>query len=160
MYGRLSHRGSGEMTATREAMLAVKNSQKFYLLYFVYMRICAYMQIKTKTILDTETAILKVLGEPNRLRLAILLAVEGEVCVCRLAAAMDEPEYKVSRHVGVMRSAGLVEARREGTWMYYTLAESSCPLQAHLISFFARGFDNHPIIKADRKHLKLVGCGK
>lgn len=104
--------------------------------------------------------LLKVLGEPNRLRLATLLAAEGEVCVCRLASAMDEPEYKVSRHLGVMRSAGLVEARREGTWMYYKLAEPSCALQSQLISFLACGFDNHPTIKADRKHLKLVGCEK
>ena len=110
--------------------------------------------------MDKETKILRALGEPNRLRLATLLAAEGEVCVCRLASAMDEPEYKVSRHLGVMRSVGFVEARREGTWMYYKLAEPSCALQSHLISFLAKGFDSHPIIKADREHLKLVGCGK
>ena len=110
--------------------------------------------------MDKEADILKVLGEPNRLRLAILLAAEGEVCVCRLAEALDAPEYKVSRHLGVMRAAGLVEARREGTWMHYKLAEPNCPLQRHLMTFLAGGFNNHPTIKADRKTLKQVGCGK
>ena len=110
--------------------------------------------------MDKEATVLKILGEPIRLRLAILLAIEGEVCVCRLAAAMDEPEYKVSRHLGLMRSSGLVEARREGTWMYYKLAQSSCALQSHLVAFLGQGFGDHPTIKADRDHLKRVGCGK
>jgi len=108
--------------------------------------------------MDKETKILKVLSESNRLRLAILLAREGEVCVCQLAAAVDEPEYKVSRHLGIMRAAGLVTARREGTWMYYTLAEPSCPLQSHLIVFLKTGFNSHPTVKADRKLLKQVKC--
>lgn len=110
--------------------------------------------------MDIEVNILRVLSEPIRLRLATLLASEGEVCVCRLAEALKEPQYKVSRHLGIMRSAGLVEARREGTWMYYKLAEPSCPLQSHLCDFLARGFDDHPMITSDREKLKQVGCGK
>ena len=110
--------------------------------------------------MDTEALVLKTLGEPIRLRLAILLAAEDEVCVCRLASATEEPEYKVSRHLGVMRSAGLVEARRQGTWMYYKLAEPNCDLTRHLVAFLAQGFDDHPAIKADREHLRRVGCGE
>lgn len=110
--------------------------------------------------MDIEASILKVLSEPIRLRLAVLLAVEGEVCVCRLAAAVDAPEYKVSRHLGIMRAAGLVEVRRKGTWMYYKLAKPVCGLQSHLYDFLSRGFDEHSMIKADRKLLKQAGCGK
>lgn len=110
--------------------------------------------------MDKEVSILKVLSEPTRLRLAALLAGQTEVCVCQLAAAVSEPEYKVSRHLGIMRSAGLVEARREGTWMHYKLAEPTCPFQTHLWSFLAGGFDDHPMITADREKLKQVGCGK
>lgn len=107
-----------------------------------------------------EAGILRVLSDPIRLRLATLLACEGEICVCRLAAAVKEPQYKVSRHLGVMRAAGLVEARRKGTWMYYQLTKSTCALQSHLVSFLSRGFEGHPTIKADRKRLKQVGCGQ
>ncbi|MBN2513075.1 MAG: metalloregulator ArsR/SmtB family transcription factor [Sedimentisphaerales bacterium] len=110
--------------------------------------------------MDKEVELLKVLSEPIRLRLAVLLAVEGEVCVCQLSAALQEPEYKVSRHLGLMRAAGLVEARRDGTWMYYQLAKPACALQSHLCEFFQHGFDRHPMIKADRKQLKRAGCGK
>ena len=110
--------------------------------------------------MDKEISILKVLSEPIRLRLAALLAGQAEVCVCQLAAAVSEPEYKVSRHLGIMRAAELVEARREGTWMYYKLAGPGCPLQMHLCDFLARDFDDHPVITADREKLKQVGCGK
>lgn len=110
--------------------------------------------------MDREVTLLKVLSEPIRLRLAVLLAAEGEVCVCQLSSALQEPEYKISRHLGVMRAAGLVQARRDGTWMYYQLATPACPLQLHLCDFFRHGFDRHPMIKADRKQFKQAGCGK
>ena len=48
--------------------------------------------------MDQEAAFFKVLSEPIRLRLMILLAIKGRTCVCQLAEALDEPEYKVSRH--------------------------------------------------------------
>ena len=110
--------------------------------------------------MDKEVALLKVLSEPMRLRLAVLLAAEGEVCVCRLAAAMAAPEYKISRHLGVMRAAGLVEARREGTWMYYQLAAPGCAMQTHLVEFFRHGFEHNTRVLADRKQLRKTGCGK
>jgi len=64
--------------------------------------------------MENEAAIFKVLADPTRLRLAVLLSINGETCVCKLAEALDAPEYRISRHLGVMRSGGLVEARREG----------------------------------------------
>jgi ArsR family transcriptional regulator len=68
-----------------------------------------------------EAALLKVLADPTRLRLAVALSRNGETCVCTLAEALAEPEYKISRHLAVMRSAGIVEVRRDGTWMHYKL---------------------------------------
>ena len=108
--------------------------------------------------MDKEAAIMKVLSEPIRLRLAVLLAMEGEVCVCRLAAAMGEPEDKVSRHLGLMRSAGLGQARRGGTWMYYQLARPKGAFQLHVITLLKTDFDGHPAVKADRKRLKQADC--
>ncbi|MGA9117528.1 MAG: metalloregulator ArsR/SmtB family transcription factor [Bacteroidota bacterium] len=63
----------------------------------------------------------RVLGDPTRLRLAVFLAARGETCVCVLAGALAAPPFKVSRHLGIMRSAGLVRARRQGRWMHYRL---------------------------------------
>jgi len=65
----------------------------------------------------------KALGEPVRLRLFSLLASSGEVCVCHLTDALELPQSTVSRHLGVLRHAGLVVTRRDGKWMYYKLAD-------------------------------------
>lgn len=65
--------------------------------------------------MENEAAVFKVLADPTRLRLMVLLSIQGETCVCKLAQALNAPDFKVSRHLGIMRSAGLVEARREGS---------------------------------------------
>jgi DNA-binding transcriptional ArsR family regulator len=73
--------------------------------------------------LDGLSACHRALAEP--LRLAILrLVMEREVCVCEIVAALGEPQYKVSRHLGVLRRAGLVRFRRLGTWKLYRLETS------------------------------------
>ena len=69
--------------------------------------------------------IFKALGEPVRLRLFALLSASGEQCVCHLTDALDLPQSTISRHLGVLRHAGLVSRRRDGKWMYYQLAEQT-----------------------------------
>ena len=50
-----------------------------------------------------------------------LLAAEGEVCVCEFAAALDELQPSVSRHLALLREGGWIASRREGTWIHYRL---------------------------------------
>lgn len=66
-------------------------------------------------------AIFKSLGDPVRLRLFYLLSRHPELCVCHLTDAMQIPQSTVSRHLGLLRHAGLVATRRDGKWMYYRL---------------------------------------
>jgi len=67
------------------------------------------------------SASLKALGDPVRLRLFSLLGKHGELCVCHLVDALKLPQSTVSRHLSVLRHAGLVQTRREGKWMYYAV---------------------------------------
>jgi ArsR family transcriptional regulator len=94
-----------------------------------------------------EADLLKALGEPTRLGLAALLAINGETCVCRLSDALGEPQFKVSRHLGVLRAAGVVEARREGTWIYYRLSKPRGALAESLHRSLRECFESHPWIK-------------
>lgn len=105
-----------------------------------------------------EAELFKILGDPTRLRLAVLLAAQGETCVCELALALDEPDYKISRHLAVMRSARLVEARREGTWMYYRLSEPKNSFERHLNDFLKTSLADHPVIKSDRERISRSTC--
>lgn len=69
----------------------------------------------------TPESMFNILSDPTRLRALMLIQSEGEVCVCELTHALQESQPKVSRHLALMRDAGIVEARREGTWMHYSL---------------------------------------
>lgn len=67
-------------------------------------------------------AIYKAASEPIRLRILALLS-RGELCVCHIHGALAAPQPTVSRHLAQLRQAGLVCARRQGSWMYYSLTE-------------------------------------
>jgi ArsR family transcriptional regulator, arsenate/arsenite/antimonite-responsive transcriptional repressor len=108
--------------------------------------------------MQAEADVFKALGDPTRLRLAVLLAIEGEVCVCRLAEALDAPDFRVSRHLGVMRAAGLVEARRDGTWMYYRLSEPATKLEACLHDCFRDCLAEIGTVRVDRKRMSAAAC--
>jgi len=81
--------------------------------------------------------IFKALGDPVRLRLFQLLAGRDELCVCHLTEALDLPQSTVSRHLGVLRHAGLVQTRRGGKWMHYRLTDGLASRIATLIPEFS-----------------------
>ena len=66
-------------------------------------------------------ALFNVLADPTRLRTIMVVQSEAEVCVCELTHALQESQPKISRHLAYLRDAGVVRARREGTWMHYRL---------------------------------------
>ena len=110
--------------------------------------------------MEIEAALFKALSDPTRLRLAVLLAMQGETCVCELAAALDEPDYKISRHLGILRAGGLVETRREGAWMYYRLTEGRTELESCLHTCFRECLNGHPTVREDLTRLEHATCGK
>ena len=110
--------------------------------------------------MQEEAAVFKALSDPTRLRLAVLLAICGETCVCELAEALGEPDYKISRHLGILRSGGLVEARREGAWMHYRLVEGRTGLEKCLHECFRDCLDEHATVRKDLKRLEKAVCGR
>ncbi|MDH4223684.1 MAG: metalloregulator ArsR/SmtB family transcription factor, partial [candidate division Zixibacteria bacterium] len=67
-----------------------------------------------------EINVIKALGDETRLRILKLL-MNRELCVCELEAALNLPQSKISRHLMVLRSNGLVNDRRKGQWIFYSL---------------------------------------
>ena len=108
--------------------------------------------------MKNEAALFKVLADPTRLRLAVLLSIQGETCVCNLAEALGVREYSISRHLGIMRSAGVVKTRREGTWMYYKLSKARSRLEECLQNCFRECLAENPTVKSDLKRLSKASC--
>jgi ArsR family transcriptional regulator len=108
--------------------------------------------------MQKEADLFKALSDPTRLRLVALLAMHGEVCVCVMAEALDEPDFKISRHLRVLKSSGIVQARREGTWMHYRLAEPQSKLEACLHTCLRNGLMDHETARSDSERLSRASC--
>jgi DNA-binding transcriptional ArsR family regulator len=66
----------------------------------------------------------RLLGDPTRTRLLYALLEAGELCVCDLAAAVDQPETNVSHALRLLRTAGVVRARRAGRRIHYSVDDA------------------------------------
>ncbi len=102
-----------------------------------------------------KAEVFKALGDPVRLRLFYLLAIGDELCVCHLTAALGLPQSTVSRHLGILRNAGLVTTRREGKWMHYRLAGDAARALSSLVKEEPDAF-----LRADARRLTAILEGR
>jgi DNA-binding transcriptional ArsR family regulator len=68
----------------------------------------------------TKANVIKALGHPSRLAMVEYLAA-GERCVCELQELVGSDMSTVSKHLSILRNAGLVCDRKQGQWVYYSL---------------------------------------
>ncbi|MBC8019527.1 MAG: winged helix-turn-helix transcriptional regulator [Verrucomicrobia bacterium] len=101
--------------------------------------------------------IFKALADETRLRILALLLMEKELCVCDIIAALELPQSTVSRHLAYLRKAGLVNDRRCGLWMYYSIVDSESVFQKSLIDFLKRNLAAFPATVTDHKCLDTFG---
>ncbi|SCZ75170.1 MULTISPECIES: metalloregulator ArsR/SmtB family transcription factor [unclassified Pseudomonas] len=73
----------------------------------------------------TPPEVFKSLADETRVRATLLIADQGELCVCELMCALDDSQPKISRHLAQLRSSGLLLDRRQGQWVYYRLNPES-----------------------------------
>ncbi|WP_246843224.1 helix-turn-helix transcriptional regulator [Allokutzneria sp. NRRL B-24872] len=83
----------------------------------------------------SAAVVFKALADPARLRLLSMIASApgGEMCVCELTGGFELTAPTISHHLKVLKSAGLIDGERRGTWVYYrplpgALAEMSALL--------------------------------
>lgn len=62
-----------------------------------------------------------ILSDPKRRRILALLNRRDELCVCQIMGALDLPQPKVSRYLSQIRATGLLDWRKQGTWIHYRL---------------------------------------
>ncbi|MCP4745242.1 MAG: winged helix-turn-helix transcriptional regulator [Desulfobacteraceae bacterium] len=78
------------------------------------------MNEKDKLIYDAKAKVLKALAHPTRLWMAEQLS-DGERCVCEFADAVDADFSTISKHLAVLKQAGIVEDDKRGKQVYYRL---------------------------------------
>jgi ArsR family transcriptional regulator len=72
-------------------------------------------------------SILSALAEPTRLKAMRLLADGSEHCVCELMTKLDATQSRMSRHMQVLKQAGLVVDRRDAQWVRYRMNPAMAP---------------------------------
>jgi ArsR family transcriptional regulator len=77
------------------------------------------------TLIDPDVRLFQALADPTRLAIVRALAGAAEVCACDFSTCCDVRQPTVSHHLKVLREAGVVEAERRGTWIYYRLAPAA-----------------------------------
>ena len=104
-----------------------------------------------------ETAF-KALADATRLRILGLL-LTGEVCVCHIHETLRISQPKASRHLAYLRKAGLVDARRQGLWMYYRLAPLPDPVLRSIAETVRHALMHLDVVGKDADRLqKKTGC--
>ena len=98
----------------------------------------------------------KALADETRLRILNLIR-HRELCVCQLVDVLGLGQSKVSRHLAHLRNAGLVQDRREGLWMYYSLAQPDGKLHAQVVDWLNRAGCELPMAAADVRALDGLG---
>lgn len=78
------------------------------------------MNSKQKALIEAKANVLKALGHPSRLWMAEQLE-NGEKCVCELAEFIDSDSSTISKHLSVLKQAGVVEDEKRGKQVYYRL---------------------------------------
>ncbi|ENW93749.1 MAG: metalloregulator ArsR/SmtB family transcription factor [Candidatus Methylopumilus sp.] len=63
----------------------------------------------------------KCLSDETRLNIVTLIVENKELCVCDLTEKLQLSQPKISRHLALLRSSGLLQDRRQSQWVYYSI---------------------------------------
>ncbi len=88
--------------------------------------------------MDEFSLIFKALADRTRLRIInLLVQFRKELCVCEIVDSLNEPQYNISKHLKELKYAGLVEEKKEGKWVNYSLLASQDKFKKFLFKAIA-----------------------
>ena len=96
----------------------------------------------------------KALSDDTRLRMLNILT-QQECCVCEVMQVLGISQTRASRNLKILEEAGFLQARRDGTWVYYSLnGDSAKNFAAALAKIIGEYAGKNPAFKKDRAQLK------
>ncbi|HBG28803.1 MAG: hypothetical protein A2Y10_06925 [Planctomycetes bacterium GWF2_41_51] len=99
--------------------------------------------------------ITKAMSDENRIR-ALMMLTGGELCVCQIIEMLGLAPSTVSKHMSILRQAGLVKTRKEGRWIYYRLADSKALKASEILRWLDKHLKNDKRILDDVKQLRQI----
>ncbi|MGB9736113.1 MAG: ArsR/SmtB family transcription factor [bacterium] len=98
----------------------------------------------------------KALSDETRVRILNLL-MHNELCVCQLMDILGMGQSTVSKHLGILKNAGLIEVEKRGTWSFYRLSRDRTNKHgSDFIRFLSSLPKDDPVMQEDEKRMKKV----
>jgi len=105
--------------------------------------------------------IMKALSDPNRVKILKLLQHKSDMCVCELKSLLNIAQPTVSKHLKILEEAGLVEYRKDGLWVNYSLVNgSSNPYAAGIMRELRDWLEDQPELAGILKQAPFVSREK
>ena|SRR5271165_4751431 len=99
------------------------------------------------------TSLGQAIVDPTRVRIIAALR-RRELCVCELVDALEISQSTLSGHLQVLRQTGLVITRKDGRWIYYSLADRKIALIEALFSHIQPDGDGDPRLRRDSRRIE------
>jgi DNA-binding transcriptional ArsR family regulator len=99
--------------------------------------------------------IAKALSDENRVR-ALMMLTSGEACVCQIVALLNLAPSTVSKHMSILKQAGLVESRKCGRWIYYKIPEQNERISKDIINWLTNNLSEDKLIKEDTERVMKI----
>jgi ArsR family transcriptional regulator len=116
------------------------------------------MRMYNSRVQSDLVTLFSALADRTRLRVLNLLGC-GEVCVCYFVEILGESQPKISRHLAYLRRAGVVNARRDGKWIHYSIAKPGDPTVAGVLESTLAALERDKQMQRDRQSLQRICCG-
>lgn len=100
--------------------------------------------------------ILKALGDESRMRMVMALGGR-ELCVCQIIEVLGLAPSTVSKHLYILKQAGLVDARKKGRWVYYCLVDEGAKVVIrNALGWLRASLSKDETIRQDARLLKRI----
>ena len=100
--------------------------------------------------------VMKAVADPTRVRILKILE-GGELCVCQVIAILALGQSTMSKHLFLLRAAGLIKDRRDRKWVHYSLDRGSdSPYAARMLRNLRSWLNDDPVIAKDRERAAMA----
>ncbi len=100
--------------------------------------------------------VMKAVSDPTRVRILKILE-GGELCVCQVIAVVGLGQSTISKHLFLLRAAGLIKDRKDRKWVHYSLdGKNGNPYAAEMLRNLREWLNDDPVVARDRERAALA----
>ncbi|MBN1332946.1 MAG: winged helix-turn-helix transcriptional regulator [Synergistales bacterium] len=108
--------------------------------------------------MEESASFFKLLGDPTRLQILLILLFNGETCVCQFSKCLNAPQPLVSRHLRILRNSGILQTEQKKQWVYYRLNNKLEGYQKEILEIIRKRYSHAPEIRFFQETISSNTC--